>query len=437
MKKIIVRLDETAPAECVWRKFEADGSEIGGRGSMADLAALATGYRLWVLVPGTDVLLTRVSLPPGNRKQLLAAIPYALEEFLAAEVEDQHFAVGGADDSGALAVAVIARQRLEHWLELCREHGLTPTGMVPDVLAVPLGPPDFLESPASPEPSASPASLESLDAPEDADSPAPAHPAGPALLITADGLALVRGGPQDGFVLESDSLAILAGMPGITPESRFVVYHEGPAAELPGELDGLVAARRRVSDVSALLTRGIREKEAINLLQGEYRPQAHWEKHWRRWRLPAVLILALLLVNTAMGLRENQRLSQYSQQLHHETVEVYRAAFPGAQRVVNPRAQMENELRALRAGGGDSAGRGFLPLLEDGGPVLAGAGGMQLRGLRYRGGELDLELMISDLQALDELNDQLEGRGLEVDIRTATTRDDRVQARLLVRDAGL
>ena len=422
MKKIIVRLDETAPAECVWRKFEADGSEIGGRGSMADLAALAAGYRVWVLVPGTDVLLTRVSLPPGNRNQLLAAIPYALEEFLAAEVEDQHFAVGGADDSGALAVAVIARQRLEHWLELCREHGLTPTGMVPDVLAVPLGPPDFPESP---------------DSTEDADSPASTHPAGPALLLTADGLALVRGGPQDGFVLESDSLAILAGMPGITPESRFVVYHEGPAAELPGELDGLVAERRRVSDVPALLARGFREKEGLNLLQGEYRPQAHWEKHWRRWRLPAVLILALLLVNTAMGLRENQRLSQYSQQLHHETVEIYRGAFPGAQRIVNPRAQMENELRALRAGGGDSAGRGFLPLLEDGGPVLAGAGGMQLRGLRYRGGELDLELMISDLQALDELNDQLEGRDLEVDIRTATTRDDRVQARLLVRDVEL
>lgn len=413
MKKIIVRLDNRAPEECVWRKFEADGTEFGGRGTLADLAALAGGYRLWGLIPGTEVLLTRVSLPPGNRKQLLAAIPYALEESLAAEVEDQHFAVGEADESGALVVAVIARQRLEHWLGLCREHGLVPTGLVPDVLAVPLGAPDSPDSPDSPGTLAGP---------------------GPSLLLTADGLALVRRGPQDGFVLERDSLAILPGMPEITPETRFVVYHEGPAEELPEELAGLVTRRRRVHDVMGLLAAGFREAATLNLLQGDYRPQAHWEKHWRRWRLPAVLVLLLLLANTALGLRENQRLAQYDELLSTEIAEIYRAAFPAAQRIVNPRAQMEQQLQSLRAAGGETGGRGFLPLLEESGPVLAAAAGMQLRGLRYRGGELDLELEISDLQTLDELKAKLEGSNLVVDIRTATTRDDKVQARLQIRE---
>lgn len=407
MKKIIVRLDERAPELCRWRKFEADGGEVGGEGSLADLAALATGYRLWVLIPGTEVLLTRVSLPPGNRKQLLAAIPYALEESLAAEVEEQHFAVGRADDSGALAVAVIARRRLEHWLELCREHGLSPTGLVPDVLAVPLD----------------------GEADDQAD-----DQAGPALLLTAEGLALARSGPQDGFVLESDSLGILPGMPGLDPEAGLTIYHAGEAAELPAELAELPGQRRRVRDLTALLARGFREGEVINLLQGEYRPQAHWEKHWRRWRLPAVLILALLLVHTGLGLWENRQLARYNERLSEEIASVYRATFPGAQRIVNPRAQMEHQLQSLRGGGGETAGRGFLPLLTDSGPVLAEAAGLQLRGLRYRGGELDLELTINDLQALDELKAQLEGRGLAVEIRTATTRDDKVQARLQVRE---
>ncbi|MDF1613747.1 type II secretion system protein GspL [Desulfurivibrio dismutans] len=407
MKKIIVRLDERAPAECVWRKFEADGAEVAGWGSLADLAALAAGYRLWVLIPGSEVLLTRVSLPPGNRKQLLAAIPYALEEFLADEVEDQHFAVGEADQSGALAVAVITRQRLDYWLELCRAHGLVPTGLVPDTLAVPLA---------------------------DSDGPEAAAP-GPSLLLTANGSALVRSGLQDGFGMDRDSLAILPGMPGIGNEPRLTLYHEEEAPELPEELAVLVARRHRIGDVFALLAENLREKATLNLLQGEYRPQAHWEKHWRRWRLPVVLVLLLLLSHTGLGLLENQRLSRYHEGLHDEIIEVYRTAFPAAQRIVNPRAQMEHQLQTLRgADGGAGDGRGFLPLLADGGPVLSGADGLQLRGLRYRAGELDLELTISDLRALDELKAQLESHDLEVDIRTATTRDDRVQARLQVRE---
>ncbi|ADH86927.1 type II secretion system protein GspL [Desulfurivibrio alkaliphilus] len=409
MKKIIVRLDERAPAECVWRKFEADGAEVAGWGSLADLAALAAGYRLWVLIPGTEVLLTRVNLPPGNRKQLLAAIPYALEEFLADEVEDQHFAVGRPDENGALAVAVIARERLDYWLELCRQHGLAPAGMVPEMLAVPLAGPDA----AGREPGAAPR---------------------PSLLLTAAGAALVRTGPQDGFVLDRDSLAIMPGMPGIGNEAKLEFYHEEEAPELPEELAVLLAGSHRVGDVFALLAETLKEKEALNLLQGDYRPQAHWEKHWRRWRLPGVLVLVLLLFYAGLGLLENQRLSRYHEQLHDEIIEVYRTTFPGAQRIVNPRAQMEHQLQTLRGAGGESSARGFLPLLADSGPVLSGAAGMQLRGLRYRAGELDLELTISDLQALDELKAALEERGLEVDIRTATTRDERVLARLQVRE---
>ena len=47
-----------------------------------------------VLVPGTDVLLAEPDLPlkPGVKLQQL--VPYALEEHLADDIDDLHFALG-------------------------------------------------------------------------------------------------------------------------------------------------------------------------------------------------------------------------------------------------------------------------------------------------------------------------------------------------------
>jgi hypothetical protein len=66
MKRIIIRLGEQAPDSCAWIKIEADGAMAAGQGSLAELAAGAEGYRLQVLIPGSEVLLTRVVLPPGT-----------------------------------------------------------------------------------------------------------------------------------------------------------------------------------------------------------------------------------------------------------------------------------------------------------------------------------------------------------------------------------
>lgn len=398
MKRIIIRLGESAPEQCAWVRIEADGSALPGQGTLEELAAAGVnGYRVLVLIPGTEVLLTKVSLPPGNRKQMLAAVPYALEESLAAEIEEQHFAIGGPVADGALAVAVIARARLEHWLQLCRSHGLEPAVICPEMLALPL---------------------------ED----------GGMSLLLADGLAQVRTGIQEGFVLEGDSLALLPALPGFAGTADLLLYQADDGMELPPEIAELVGERRTV-DPLALLAEGLGEKGAINLLQGEYSPQALWERQWRRWRLPAALLLVLLLLHTGIGLRENRRLAHYEQELGLAIEEVYRRTFPATQRVVNPRVQMEQQLRTLRGEGPATAEHNFIRLLDLSAPILAAGEETQLRGLRYRAGELDLDLEVKALQALDALKEQLVQRGLAVEIRTATTRGEHVQARLQLRES--
>jgi len=53
----------------------------------------ARGRRVLLIIPNEDVVLTSVKIPSKNKKQLLQAIPFALEENLAEDIEDLHFSI--------------------------------------------------------------------------------------------------------------------------------------------------------------------------------------------------------------------------------------------------------------------------------------------------------------------------------------------------------
>jgi len=144
----------------------------------------------------------------------------------------------------------------------------------------------------------------------------------------------------------------------------------------------------------------------------------------------------LLLVAMQRGL-EYRSLYQENQLLTQRIEKIYREVFPGAKRVVNPRAQMQQHLLELRKGqsGGED---GFLELLKLSGVVLQKNAAVQLKGATYRDGRMDLDITATDLQVLDKLKQQLGVSGeLQVEIQSATSDEKRqVQSRLRLRKAG-
>jgi general secretion pathway protein L len=256
-------------------------------------------------------------------------------------------------------------------------------------------------------------------------------------VLLAENLAFVRSEAQDGFVLEVESLPmLLAGWEDKDREqvADVLLFRCDTEAILPDEVKSLIAEEQPVSEPLSLLAGGFDEKTAINLLQGFYSPHAQWELHWNRWRLPAVLLLVFMVFQVGLQVRDYFQLRNYNQLLSAQIEQVYRQAFPDADRIVNPRAQMEHRLQSLR-GTGEGEHNGFLALLGQAGPLLVAAENFHLRGLRYRENDLDLDFEIKDLRGLETLKDGLTAQGLAVDIRTATTRGDRVQARLQVKEA--
>ncbi|MDH3934903.1 MAG: hypothetical protein OEU62_07035, partial [Gammaproteobacteria bacterium] len=83
-------------------------------------------------------------------------------------------------------------------------------------------------------------------------------------------------------------------------------------------------------------------------------------------------------------------------------------------------------------------GGGFLSLLGQSGAVLKDMQGVEINGVSFRAGRLDIDLAVASLQLLDQLKQALIQPGkLAVEIQTATTgKDQRVQSRLRIEASG-
>lgn len=90
-----------------------------------------------VIIPGNSVLMTSVCLPKMPRTELRRAIPFALEEELAQNIEECFFAIGETNAAGETAVAVMDKSRFESYLSIIQENHWQPEKIIPDYLALP------------------------------------------------------------------------------------------------------------------------------------------------------------------------------------------------------------------------------------------------------------------------------------------------------------
>src|SRR5439155_1604917 len=126
---LLLRLPGIPDEPASWLVVDARGTPVGPleSGPLTAAVTRTAGKRVWVLVPGTDVLLAEPEVPVKAGLKLQQLVPYALEEQLADNIEDLHFAIGKrASDSIRAPVAVVARALLDEWLATLRSSGIEP-----------------------------------------------------------------------------------------------------------------------------------------------------------------------------------------------------------------------------------------------------------------------------------------------------------------------
>ena len=118
--------------------MDAHGAPLAhrGEGDLEQAAELAEARKVVLLIPAREVFRARLDLPARGRRSAVRGARYALEDRIAGDVEDLHFAVGPADGD-QLEVAAVERQRLEGLLSRLEAAGLPPVAVYGEGDALP------------------------------------------------------------------------------------------------------------------------------------------------------------------------------------------------------------------------------------------------------------------------------------------------------------
>lgn len=90
-----------------------------------------------VLIPSNEVQLTSSHLKAKSQRQLAQALPFALEEQIIGEPEEQHYTWVSAEKEESFPVAIIKRQRLQQWIDFLRRSNIPTRYILPDVFCLP------------------------------------------------------------------------------------------------------------------------------------------------------------------------------------------------------------------------------------------------------------------------------------------------------------
>lgn len=384
MTDALLRLQDDGRVE--WRVGDAVG-----QGDVAAASRALAGHTAHVLVPGEQVLLTRVTLPSQRPGDIERALPYALEDGLVEALERQHMAwVGGA---GALAAAVVERSRMDAWVQALSAIGVDVAGLLPDVLALPWEP-------------------------------------GTWSVCLIGSRALVRHGPADGIACARSNLeAVLAALSAELADAfdaeRLRVWC------FDGELPAVLAGAGEPPLAASFLQLLELPARAPDLLRGEYRRRLPRRgRRQPRWRwLAAAAVSCLLSLVALQGVRYVHAATERDR-LRAAIRSEFHAALPEVHRVVDARVQLQQALTGLQSGRAED---GPLRLLARAAPALAGADRIHLRRIAWRDGVLDAAVQATDAAALNQLQLRLRADGLEVsfipDDRAATPTRGRLRIR--------
>jgi general secretion pathway protein L len=290
-ESLIIHLRDGAAPQ--WLVCNDDGQVIVNAmsGELAQATAMSAGRRVAVIVPASEALVTDSDAPARSAAKLAQVVPFALEERVADEIENLHFAIGERSEAGARVPVVVAkRARVEAWLAELRAAGLAPSAIYSAATLLPSMPGQMIA------------------------------------LLDGDSLT-VRVGDAPPLVLPALSIADAFEMALATRQSQVAGLEPAPPGllvyaghdEWQAHQHAVDALRDRFTGVKvqllpsgpiSVLAPAAAAGDAVNLLQGALAVSSPVEMRWRSWRVAAMLAGALVLLHIGARWFELTRLQK-------------------------------------------------------------------------------------------------------------------------------
>jgi len=387
---MIARVFDGIDEVCEWSAL-SETIENGPvrRGSLNELAEAAGNSAVILLLPATEVLLVELELPITSQRQLKKALPYALEDYLANDVENYHWA-WCKQAGGKITVAAIEHERLAAHLQRFDTAGIKLQGVYAETLCLPV-----------------------LD---------------DSVSILLDGKrAVVRFTLSQGGGIDSDYLLpfVEKALPELNLAGRIQLWHTQPCADLHWPSHLSVTGETIASALSVLRPA---KKNELNLLSGIYSPRESGNIRWTAWIPAATLMLVALLLQYGGALSAYRHSQEQLAGLEAANRQLFSQTFPQVKRIVNMKAQAEQALLALRKHQGDGGGA-YLRLLYQSGEILSRDTALQLQALDFSGGVLSLHLTGASVAQIEDFKHNMEkNHNVKVDIQSAETGNNGLSA---------
>jgi general secretion pathway protein L len=401
MEQLVVRLGANPNEPIHWIVWSGQQNEIIASGELPNAAQLATlgdraGRRsICVLVPTSDVLLKWVELPAKAGRKALAAIPFILEEEISGDIAQQFFALG-PKNGNKQAVAVVNKEKLQSWLNMIEDAGLTCDQVIPDVLALPMADKNAW-------------SILEL---------------GRQLLVRKDDWAGLQG-ERDWLIQAINHHARQYAK--LNQQALLVNDYSGTNL---ADVENLEVSVMPLELPMKVLAQGVKLTE-FNLLQGEYKISNKVSGQWKKWRLAAVLAVIALFTTLIDKTLEQNRLTEQLATLKTQVSSEYKRAFPNAGAYRDLKTTMTRQMKALEQGGG---GASMLIMLSQLRPAFEESQ-VKPQTMRFDSsrGELRIQVVARNFDALDQFKRQAEAQGFTVEQGSINQKDNQVIGSLSIR----
>ncbi|MDH5435747.1 MAG: type II secretion system protein GspL, partial [Gammaproteobacteria bacterium] len=185
----------------------------------------------------------------------------------------------------------------------------------------------------------------------------------------------------------------------------------------------------------AILSGNINGSAVINLMQGTFTANKSSGSSLKPW-IPSLIAGAfLLLLHFGGNVAQYFYLSNEYNKLDSEITALYQQLFPGSKQSSNIRSLVQSKLKQLKLDNADIS-TGFIALLSQAGNVLHKIPGLEINNINYRNSHMEMEVVLNDLQTLEKVKNDFSDTGLNVEVQSASAKDNKVTTRLKIGGAN-
>ncbi len=412
---VVIRLSADS-SSVQWVMADSNGTRLSGvsSGNLEQAAAASAERSVIVLVPSVDLLSTSVHIPARSTAKIKAALPFALEENLAEDVEDLHFSVGQRQDGNRMPVVVVSDAKMADWMQRLQDVGIEPAIVVPDSHGL-------------------------------------AKIPGTMSVLVENDTVMFNDGADADFVMQGvkpSEVLVFAGqldekesedeensghlLAFCTPEMEAELSHDW------------IALRHELHSVDVnVLPDGVLPKLAVtvaaghgvNLLQGKYGRKTEYATLFRPWKTAAMLLIGLAIVAMSLKGVGYYQLLQDESALRAQFNAEYHSIRPDDTREIVDPVAIVNSLR--RSMGSSTSPQVFLPSLRELGAAMAANSGASIEAISYRAGVIDLRLIAPDVATLDNIQKAVSASGrFQASIQSTDQVADQINGRIQIRETG-